>query len=119
MSKEYYDQDQVLELLNVCRGKTPEQVKLIFEEWNHYLNFAAKRNAIEDVLEFIYSEGEIDYERIRYLVEADRDGRCVVYEPGYPVMSQYYYDEEDQLYIRDTSGVVSREEYETAIRGDK
>lgn len=115
VAKDESGQDQIQELLNVCNGKTPEQVKLIFEEWSHYLNFAGERNAIEDALESIFGGGEVDYERIRYLVESDRDGRCVVYEPGYPVVSQYYYDEEDGLYIREVSGVVSRKEYEDAV----
>lgn len=57
-------------------------------------------------------------ERIQELAVADRDGRCVVYEPGYPVVSQYYYDEDDGLYIRKVSGVVSQEEYEVALNGD-
>lgn len=118
-AKDESDQDQIQELLNVCKGKTPEQVKLIFEEWSYYLNFVGKRNAIEDALDSIYSDGEVDYERVRYLVESDRDGRCVVYEPGYPVVSQYYYDKENGLYIREVSGVVSRKEYEDAIEISK
>lgn len=118
-AKDESDQDQIQELLNVCKGKTPEQVKLIFEEWSYYLNFVGKRNAIEDALDSIYSDVEVDYERVRYLVESDRDGRCVVYEPGYPVVSQYYYDKENGLYIREVSGVVSRKEYEDAIEISK
>lgn len=56
-----------------------------------------------------------DLDHLRELVEADRDGRCVVYQKGYPVMSHYYRDE-DGLYIREVSGVVSEEEYEDSIK---
>lgn len=73
-----YDLDRLRELLNVCSGKTPNQVKEIFEEWSHYLEFVGKMNAIEDELDSIYGDGNLDYDRLRELVVADKDGRCVV-----------------------------------------
>lgn len=73
-----YDLDRLRELLEVCKGKTPDQVAGIFEEWSHYLKFSAEKNAIEGALNSIYQGGEADYGRLRELVEADRDGRCVV-----------------------------------------
>ena len=36
------------------------------------------RNAIEDAVDEIYDYGNFDYDRLRELVEADKDGRCVV-----------------------------------------
>lgn len=70
-------------------------------------------SAIEDILGDDY-----DLDRLRELVEADRGGRCVVYQNGYPVASHYYQDE-DGLYIREVSGVVSKEEYEAALKGEQ
>lgn len=61
---------------------------------------------IEDIL-----GNDYDLDRLLELVEADRDGQCVVYQSGYPVVSHYYRDD-DGLYIREVSGVVSKEEYE-------
>ena len=73
-----YDLSRLRELLEVCKGKTPDQVAGIFEEWSHYLKFSAEKNAIEGALNSIYQGGEVDYGRLRELVEADREGRCVV-----------------------------------------
>lgn len=67
--------------------------------------------AIEDILGDDY-----DLDRLRELVEADRDGRCVVYQKKYPVISYYY--KEDDRYIREVTGVVSKEEYEAALKTD-
>ena len=73
-----YDLENLIELLNVCEGKTPAQIQGIFKEWRHYLNFASKQNAIEGSLESIYNGEEVGYDRLRNLVEADREGRCVI-----------------------------------------
>ena len=67
--------------------------------------------AIEDILGDDY-----DLERLRELVEADRDGRCVIYQSGYPIVSHYYRDD-DGLYVREVSGIVSQEEYESKSKG--
>lgn len=73
-----YNIYELKDLIEVCRGLTPHQVQQIFEEWSHYLNFSGKMNAIEDAVGFIYDDGSVDYNRLRDIVEADRDGRCVV-----------------------------------------
>ena len=65
---------------------------------------------IEDILGDDY-----DLDRLRELVEADRDGRCVVYSKGFPVVSTYL--QEGGLYIRETSGVIGYEEYNAALKG--
>lgn len=66
--------------------------------------------AIEDIL-----GDEYDLDRLRELLEADRDGRCVVYLKGFPVASTYL--QESGLYIRETSGVIGHEEYRAALKG--
>lgn len=65
---------------------------------------------IEDIL-----GDEYDLERLRELAQADREGRCVMFAPGYPVVSAYYKDE-DGIFVRDVTGVVTEEEYEAALR---
>lgn len=67
---------------------------------------------IEDILGDDYG-----LDRLRELVESDRDGRCVVYKKDYPVMS-HYYQGEDGLYVREVSGVISKEDYEDALKGE-
>ena len=69
--------------------------------------------AIEDIL-----GDEYDLDRLRELAQADREGRCVVFAPGYPVGSIYYKDV-DGNYIREASGVVTTEEYEAALRREQ
>ena len=67
---------------------------------------------IEDIL-----GDEYDLDRLRELLEADREGRCVVYLKGFPVASTYL--KEGGLYIRETSGVISHEEYRAALKGER
>lgn len=66
--------------------------------------------AIEDILGDDY-----DLDRLRELVEADRVGHCVVFDLHYPVVSEYYKDE-DGRYIREVSGVVSETKYKAALK---
>lgn len=65
---------------------------------------------IEDILGDDY-----DLDRLRELVEAHRDRRCVIYQKGFPVASTYY-KQIDGLCVREASGVVSEEEYEAAVK---
>ena len=62
-------------------GLEPEEIKRIYQEWSHYLNFAGERNAIEGAIEDIYDDGNIDYNRLRELAQADREGRVEIIEP--------------------------------------
>lgn len=80
-----YDLNMLQEILNICDGKTPSQIKEIFEEWSHYLKFAGKMNAIEETVDSIYDDGKIDYDRLLELVEADKDGRCIVLPKECPI----------------------------------
>lgn len=65
---------------------------------------------IEDIL-----GEEYDIGRLKDILEAYKNGRCVFYQPGYSPISHYYKDE-DGLYIREVSGVVSEEEYMIALK---
>ena len=65
--------------------------------------------AIEDIL-----GEEYDLEQLRKLWFADQKGHCVVFDEHYPVVSEYYRDEEGR-YIRESSGVISEAEYKKAM----
>lgn len=59
--------------------------------------------------------------RLIELIKADKDGRCIIFEPNYDIISIYYppdKDDEEQLYIKRVTGVIKKEEYDE-IRGDK
>lgn len=61
--------------------------------------------------------GPID--RLRELAEADREGRCVVFQPGYALVSIYNPADEDGLYTMKVTGVITKEEYEAALRREQ
>ena len=76
-------------------------------------NVALRLAAYEDILGDDY-----DLDRLRELVEADRDGRCVIFRKGYGVVSEYEVDEEGFI-TRTATGVVTREEYDRVLKGDR
>lgn len=55
-------------------------------------------NAIAGAVDTIYDDGNVDYDRLRELVEADKDGRCVVLQKE-PVLKKgdrvWYVDREN------------------------
>lgn len=57
-----------------------------------------------------------DEERLAELAEADRDNRLVIFQPGYMMVSKYQPKDEDGLYIRQVTGVVSEEEYKSVMK---
>lgn len=57
--------------------------------------------------------------RLRELAQADREGRCVVFQPGYGVVSIYNQKDEDGLYTMKVTGVITKEEYEAALRREQ
>ena len=67
--------------------------------------------SIEDILGEDY-----DLDRLREIVEADNDKRCVIFEKGYGIVSLYEKDDEGFV-IRTVSGVVTREEYDRVLIG--
>ena len=68
------------------------------------------------VVEDAFSDDTHAVERLRELWLADQKGHCVVFDGHYPVVSEYYRDE-DGRYIRESSGVISEAEYMAAKGG--
>lgn len=62
---------------------------------------------------------KIPLDRLRELAEADREGRCVVFQPGYAVVSIYNSADEDGLYTMKVTGVITKEEYDAALRREQ
>ena len=91
-------------------GLEPQEITRIVNEYGR--GHTLRTHAAER-LELIR---EIPTGRLRELVEADRDGRCVVYSKGFPIVSTYL--QEGGLYIRETSGVIGYEEYNAALKGE-
>lgn len=81
----------------------PEKLKVV----------SSRLAAIEDIL-----GDEYDLDRLRELAQADREGRCVVFVSGYPVVS-IYGKAEDGLCVREVSGVITEEEYKAALRREQ
>lgn len=61
---------------------------------------------------------DYDLDRLRELVKADWEGRCVIYQPGYSVIRTYNPKDEDGLYTMEACGVVSEKEYKDALKGE-
>ena len=68
------------------------------------------------VVETAFSDDTRAVERLRELWFADQKGHCVVFDEHYPMVSEYYQDE-DGRYIRESSGVISEAEYMAAKGG--
>ena len=83
-----------------------------WEGMYHMAEARAKMEKWKQAVKIAGAVKDVGAERVAELVEADRDGRCVVYQSGYPIVSHYCRDD-DGLYIREVSGVVSQEEYES------
>lgn len=58
-------------------------------------------------------------ERLRELAQADNEGLCVVFQPGYGVVSIYNPKDGDGLYTMKVTGVITKEEYEAALRREQ
>ena len=69
---------------------------------------------IEDILGDKY-----DLDELREMVQAKREGRCVVFQPGYDMVSIYNPADEDGLYIMEVTGVITKEKYEAALRRER
>ena len=76
------------------------------------MEFYWRLKKIEDILGEDY-----DLDRLRELVEADREKRCVIFRKGYGVVSEYEVDEEGVI-TRTATGVVTRDEYDRVLKGD-
>ena len=82
-------------------GLEPDEIKVLQEY--HDLHTADDAEASRRLIE---------------LAQADREGRCVVFVSGYPVVS-IYGKAEDGLCIREVSGVITEEEYKSALRREQ
>lgn len=83
----------------------------IIKDWSNYLDYIGKRNAIEDAVDFIYDDGNVDYNRLAELVKADKENRLVIFQPEFSVAKIYYPKDEDGLYAMKAIGIVSEKEY--------
>ena len=79
------------------------------------LNDLEKALWCKKVVADAFSDNPEATERLRELWFADKDGRCVVFSPGYPVVSTYHKDESGRV-IREVAGAVPAEEYEAALK---
>lgn len=76
------------------------------------LEFYWRLKKIEDILGEDY-----DLDRLRELVEAEREKRCVIFQKGYGIVSEYEVSEEGFI-TRTAAGVVTREEFVRVLKGD-
>lgn len=107
----------VLTTIKFCDVDEIEKVKAIdltigiIKEWSNYLDYVGKRNAIEDAVDFLYDDGNIDYQRLTELTKADKENRLVVFQPEFSVVKIYYPKDEDGLYAMKATGIVSEKEH--------
>lgn len=107
----------ILTTIKFCDVDEIEKVKAIdlairiIKDWSNYLDYVGKRNAIEDAVDFLYDNGNIDYQRLTELAKADKENRLVVFQPDFSVVKIYYPKDEDGLYAMKATGIVSEEEY--------
>lgn len=108
---------QILESIKSCEVDTLKEIDAInlairiIKDWDNYLDFVGKKNAIEDMIDFIYDDGNVDYDRLVELIKADKENRLVVFQPEFSVAKIYYPKDEDGLYAMNATGIVSEEEY--------
>lgn len=105
-------------------GLEPEEVKYAYQKgWKGALDEIAYEEQagtilVDNPLLAKYIElGPVD--RLRELAQADREGRCVVFQPGYAVVSIYNPADEDGLYTMKVTGVITKEKYEAALRREQ
>lgn len=71
----------ILETIKFCdidEIKKIEAIDLsirIIKDWDNYLNFVGKKNAIEDAVDYIIEN--IDYNHLKELVQSDKEGKCL------------------------------------------
>lgn len=72
----------VLESIKFCKidkSKKNEAIDLsirIIKDWDNYLDFVGKKNAIEDAVDYIIEN--IDYNHLKELVQSDKEGKCII-----------------------------------------
>lgn len=114
----------VLTTIKFCDVDEIEKAKAIdlaieiIKEWSNYLDYVGKRNAIENAVDFLYDDGNIDYQRLTELAKADKENRLVVYQPNFSVVKIYHPKDEDGLYAMEATRIVSEEEYSKHLEGE-
>ena len=63
--------------------------------------------------------GQYNIIRLQELVEADREGRAVIFKKGYSILNSYSPKDEDGLYIKQSCGVIDEEEYLAVKNSEK
>lgn len=75
---------------------------------------------LEDVITELDAQTPLaESDRQDELAEADRDNRLVIFQPGYPIVSVYEPKDEDGLYIKRVTGVITEEEYKSVGREEE
>ena len=74
-------------------------------------NAIDRLSELEDILGDDY-----DLDRLREIVEADREGRLEIFSPEGPPAVFYIPDYEDGLCLKDVSGLISKEEFEKVLK---
>ena len=72
-----------------------------------------------EVFDLLHDEknGKIlSIDRLREIVEADREGRLEIFSPEGPQTVFYIPDYEDGLCLKDVSGLISKEEFEKVLK---
>lgn len=114
-TKELLDILTTIKFCDIDEAKKIKAIDLaikIIEEWSNYLDFVGKRNAIEDAVDFIYDDGNINYNRLVELAKADKENCLIIFQPEYPIIQIYNPKDEDGLYTKTVTGVISQDEYE-------
>lgn len=68
-------------------------------------------------LERIFGD-DYDLDRLRELVEADRDGRCIILPKKFELCSVICQDK-DGIYTHEVLGAIKKEGYKATLKGEK
>ena len=71
----------------------------------------------DKAIKMIEQETGVSFERLMELAAADKEGRCVVFEIGYPVVKTYDAPhDENGLYTMEVCGVISEDKYKAMLK---
>ena len=115
---EYKECDSATGCENCIHGQLKDRLAAIEDILGNEYDLEDLNKALwcKRVIEDAFSDDPSATERLRKLWFADQKGHCVVFDEHYPVVSEYYRDE-DGRYIRESSGVISEAEYKK-VMGD-
>ena len=98
-------------------GLEPEEVAAFDRLATLYVEAGLDKNFVLACIEA--TKAGMTISRLRELAQADREGRCVVFQPGYAVVSIYNPADEDGLHTMSATGVITKEEYAAALRREQ